>query len=318
VSSPEQPPPPPRPESWFGRHRLALGLFATAALLAAGAISIGLSLDAAQPNPLLLEAAKAAGTLATGLLLGGVLKLAMDDQAESKRLRDDMEQRLEAVIGDMHANHDRLETARLLIAAHRSAKTYGERMRDVIDAHVVLLKIGHGPGMDVFASRPGGVERFEWLLAYLVALQNEYRVRYKQVSDLQRYDEEMNKQALSARVRALLADHDADGEAVPSMSHRAWDLLSSETDFPVLEDLCARHEQYERRFLDSCRVLTDMLERAKARSREVTVPPAGALPTDAQLRESIEAKAREIRARCETLARERDRAGLETATPARP
>jgi hypothetical protein len=168
--------------AWLRRHWLASSLLVSAVALGGVAIVLGSSLDGSNPHKIHLEAAKALATLATGFLLGGVLKLVTDNHADAKKRREETEKadrelraeaskRYDALIADMHDNHDRLETARLLIAAHRSAKTYGERMRDVVAAHVVLLKSARMKGMGVLKPDPADAECLAWMLAYLVALQ---------------------------------------------------------------------------------------------------------------------------------------------------
>jgi hypothetical protein len=259
-----------RVERWLRRRPLVLGLFAAAALLVSAAVVIASSLNASHPEAVPFEAAKALVTLATGLVLGGLLKLGIDGHAERKAQRDDLEKRLDALIADMHINHDRLETTRLLVAANRSAKTYGERMRDVIDAHVVLLKIARTPGLGVLPPNRQDACHLESMLAYLVALQLEFEEHYKRVSNLQRYDEGVTRQRFSVAAKEFLAGDGGSAATAPSASQLAWDLLHCELTFPVLEDLCRRGEQYELKFLASCSALAQTLRDAK-----MSVPSRG-------------------------------------------
>lgn len=275
-------------------------LFAATALLAAVAVAIGLSLNSAHPKQVPFEAAKALATLATGLLLGGVLKLITDNHAQRKRDQAEVDARFGALIDDMHGTHDRLETTRLLIAANRSAKTYGDRMRDVIDAHVVLLKVARNPGLGVLAPTRDDADCLEWMLAYLLALQTEFQQHYKAVSNLQRYDEAVTSNRFAA------ASRDG-GTTPPHASQLAWDLLQSETQFPVLEDLCGRYEQYETRFLGSCGTLAVRLRAAKLTTRAATALPTPdhSWPSDTELRKAVPEKAAAISQRCACLARNR-------------
>jgi hypothetical protein len=276
---------------------LAAVLLVAAGLLFVAAIGIGLLLDRSNPDKIGLEAAKALVTLAAGLLLGGGLKIATDKHAADKLARDEAAKRFDALIADMHHNHDRLETARLLIAAHRSARTYGERMREVIDAHVVLLKIARLPGMGVLEHDPHDVDHLENMLAYLVALQVEYQHNYKKVSDLQRYDEEVTKQHFADDAKCLLAQGDGVDHVPPQPSERAWDLLHSSRMFPVLDDLCDRGTEYQKCFLDSCAALNDRLAKAKASGRLSATPPEPSR-LDPQFIEKVKVKADAIRERC--------------------
>ena len=307
--------------TWLRRHRLAIGLLVSAGVLAGLAIVLGSSLDGSKPHEIHLEAVKALATLATGLLLGGVLKLTTDNHADASKLRVEASKRYDALIADMHDNHDRLETARLLISAHRSAEAYGDRMRDVVAAHVVLLKIARTRGMGVLETNLADAEHLEWMLAYLVALQREYGKRYKRVSDLQKYDEEVTRQTFGADAKRRLGrdgdaydsarvtdssagvlDGDAAGDAYgPVASDRAWTVLHSSMWFPVLDDLCGSHEQYNKRFLTSCKALTIKLRDAKAAGLPLP-PPDGPRPDDSTLRANVHEKADQIERRCEELA----------------
>ena len=135
--------------SWLGAHKLVVFLLASAVAATVAALSVGLSLDPTKPHRLRLELAKALGTLATGLWLGGLLKLAMDNHADNKKTRDEHQKQFDAVVADLNAIHDNVETARLFIAAHRSAKTYGEQLRRVVAAHVLLMELVRTPGLGV-------------------------------------------------------------------------------------------------------------------------------------------------------------------------
>jgi hypothetical protein len=61
-------------------------------------------------------------------------------QATQQKQARDHEVR-ERLLTDLRNIHDQAETARLMIAAHRSAKAYGEQMRHLIGCQVALLKI---------------------------------------------------------------------------------------------------------------------------------------------------------------------------------
>ena len=103
---------------------------------------------------------------------------------------------MNAVVADLNAIHDNVETARLFIAAHRSAKTYGEQLRRVVAAHVLLMELVRTPGLGVLEPDSSDQKCLILILAYLKALQKEYENGYKGVANLQRYDEEVTKQTL--------------------------------------------------------------------------------------------------------------------------
>ena len=235
-------------------HRSALrgnGLFAALLLAAlvfwAIAAAFGLSLNNARPDQFGLEAAKAALTVGTGLFLGGVLKLALDRHADTRQRQEQASIRFDRLLSDMRDVHEQLETSRLLIAAHRSSKTYRDRMGGVISAHVLLSKLAHEPGMGVCTPTKRDAKALASMLGYLRALQSEYRGKYKSVSDRQRFDEEVTTQRFKADSASWITG--PQGEP-PEASREAWDLLNSAVEFPVLEDLCKRGAQYVDYFLD--------------------------------------------------------------------
>jgi hypothetical protein len=253
-------------------------------------------LDPVAPDAFGTEIIKSLLTLTVGLILGGVLKLVTDGYAESRKERDERYARFDALIADMHANHDRMETARLLIAAHRSAKTYGERMREVIDAHVVLLKIARTRGLGVIKADKRDSDCIEWMLGYLLALQQEYERRYKEVSNLQKYDEAVIKARFDHRAKQRLSDNGTAAD-LPEASHFAWDFLNNHRNFPVLDDLCENGVHYRTRFVASCDALRTRLE--SVRDDGLPKPkPGGPWPTDAKLRAAIQDKANRIGSSC--------------------
>lgn len=292
-----------RAQQWLGQN-LAIALFIATAICVCAALAIGLALNASNPATVPFEAAKSLVAVATGLLLGGVLKFATDDHADTKRRRDEIERRFDALIADMHASHDRLEATRLLIAANRSAKTYGERMHDVIDAHVVLSKIARTPSISRFLSHKDDAGCLESMMAYLTALEREFRTNYEKVLSLQRYDDEVTRRRFSAAaIRTLTDDAAGEGEPPPA-SALAWAFLQSRTDFPVLEDLCSRGNEYETRFLESCRTLaTRLLEEKVALWALAPNESAGPWPTDPELTRIVDDEAKGIVCRADRAPR---------------
>ncbi len=67
-----------------------------------------------------------AATFLFGGLLGGVLKVFLDEVVAIKRRREDAAGFVANVLTDLKGVYDRVARARTLIPAHRSVKTYGE------------------------------------------------------------------------------------------------------------------------------------------------------------------------------------------------
>ena len=173
---------------------IGIGVFGVGAIL-------GYSLDGQQPDKPGLELAKALLTLGTGFMLGGALKVVLDRYQDSARRRQEEHDRYERLLADLRLVHDRAERARLMVAAHRSASTYGKQMRDPIGCQVVLLKIKRI--LEVSPIDPPASTTMSGslvhMLGYLRALQEEYRDCYKEVSDCQRTTRRSRRDAFEMR-----------------------------------------------------------------------------------------------------------------------
>lgn len=80
-------------------------------------------------------------TLIFGGLLGGLLKLLLDDLDRGRQLRAEEVQFILGSLNDLKAVYDRTERTRFLLPAQRSAKTYGDEMRDLIEARVRVMNV---------------------------------------------------------------------------------------------------------------------------------------------------------------------------------
>jgi hypothetical protein len=234
-------------------------------------VIIGVGLDGQNPDKFELELTKALLTLGTGLILGGAVKVVLDQLQNAQRVRaEDQARRAtqlaeeqarhERLLGDLRHVHDRAENVRLMVAAQRSAKTYGDHMRALIGCQVVLLKVKRT--LDV--SRPGGAsqatdDHLKQMVGYLRALQYEFRDHYKTVSDLQRYDEDVTKEAFQRAAKREVTDGAAGDTPAPESSQRAWTLLASREQFPVLDDLTNNGPCYRKHFLEPLHALAAAL-----------------------------------------------------------
>ena len=172
------------------KKRLYLILFA---LFCAGlglwaGVSVFL-LPSAELKKALASLANIGLVLAFGSVLGGLVTLVFGALG---KLRDDRLARHEFIrniLADLKSVFDMLETARILIDAHQSAKTYGEQMRLLPEAIMKLRNI-------LRALRPGFRDLEEELsvplthcITFLEKLLEEYKSSYKEVSRLQSIDE---------------------------------------------------------------------------------------------------------------------------------
>ncbi|WP_299047904.1 hypothetical protein [uncultured Tateyamaria sp.] len=181
-----------------------------------------------EDGPRLLVAVGTAGlSLAFGGVLGGVIKKLFDAWNTRKTALDARTEYIAQLMEDFKTVYNMVERARFLILAHQSAKTYGEQMRDLPDAIILLHNIKR-------ATRQGFPNLYKDLegpiffcTVFLKALVEEYRDDYYPISKKQSQDEADNKVT-----RALIAEgtKDRDAEIVQS----AWAEIRDLTCLKVL------------------------------------------------------------------------------------
>jgi hypothetical protein len=245
-------------------YALAIALFVAGAAIVGVGAGLGFSVDDEASPGFSLELAKAMVTLGSGLILGGAVKVLLDRYQEAQKDRAEDHELRERLLADLRGVHDRTESARLMVKAHRSAKTYGEQMRDLIGCQVVLLKVKRTLDLRPGSTRdldPEG-DCLEEMAGYLRALQNEYARNYKCVADCQRYDENLTQLRFKAIAERQIISPDMpfDTDAL-SPSQHAWDLMRDPKLFPVLDDLSRRGERYTTRFVGPLHVLAAQLLR---------------------------------------------------------
>jgi hypothetical protein len=180
-----------------------------------------------------------AATLLFGGLLGGVLKVLLDDVVAMKRRREDAADFVANALADLKGVYDRVARAPL-IPAHRSVRTYGEEMRDLIEARVQLRNVTRAlerraAGIDETV-RGKVTRRVNNMEEYLDHLTTEFRNNYKELSDKQRGYEERSKVLLRR-----YAEETADAEP-PRLPAFVWDRLST---LPLLADFIGDGRVYK-------------------------------------------------------------------------
>jgi hypothetical protein len=123
-------------------------------------------------------------TLFFGALLGGIVSLLI---GELHRLRVHRAANIEYitnVLADLKAVYDNVDRGRTLIAAHQSAKTYGDEMRNFIGARVKLLQVERALKFDKRGStvRPAVESGVKSMEGYLKLLIEEFTKEYKEIS----------------------------------------------------------------------------------------------------------------------------------------
>jgi hypothetical protein len=216
-----------------------IGLLAIAAvvftILVANVINMG--------DKMWEEAAKASLNLATGIILGGFLKLLLDAHSRAQETRTqrsdfrlDIVNRLELII-------DQLETARLLINANRSARTYEEQMRQLLGVRAAVSDVLRsiqtvGLEMDDSDLITSQVKQME---GYIEKLGEEYAKRYSDVAAWQSYDEALIRSKIEQSVNR-------GDEEPPALEDKAWAMLC---EFPLLKGFL-KDDEYHATVVLSC------------------------------------------------------------------
>jgi hypothetical protein len=242
--------------TWIERHPLV-----GAVLWAAVPSSVALFAAPYVPQEELRKVLYAgAGTLLFGGLLGGVLKLMLDEVAVTKRRREDAATFVTNVLSDLKSVYDRAATSQLLIAAHRSAKTYGDELRGLIEASVQLRNVkraldGRADGV-AESTRKDVVAEVERMSRYLADLTDEFRQNYKELSDSQR--------SYEAKAEALVKEFASavPGSAPPALPSFVWDRIAG---LPHLKDFIANGENFKRGFDDPLIAASRLLRAELAR-----------------------------------------------------
>jgi hypothetical protein len=136
-------------------------------------------------------------TLFFGGLLGGVAnKLIGEFDRRRVRRAADIDYILN-LLTDLKAVYDQVDRGRTLISANRSAKTYGDEMKNLIEARIKLLQVDRALKFDERASAVAGIRsevgRME---GYLSRLVEEFQNNYKETSRAQSVYEARMKKAL--------------------------------------------------------------------------------------------------------------------------
>jgi hypothetical protein len=186
-----------------------------------------------------LEIAKACLTVFVAAFAGTILKTITD--LNHRKTQEEARQRIfkQHVLADLKAVHDSMESARLLIEAHKSAKSYGEQIRRLGRSRIRLEAVHRAIKADTIDFQLAGTGLIGCvchMIRYIERLEREYHDKYLLASRMQKLDEEYNRlQVLNSKG---LGDVAWRGEA--------WRFI--DTKFPCLTDMRDRKEGYLREF----------------------------------------------------------------------
>lgn len=153
--------------------------------------------------------ATGAATLFFGSLLGGVVGLVIAEFDRRRLQRAAQLQFMANVLTDLKDVYDSVDRGRTLLKAHKSAKTYGDEMRNIIAARVKLLQVMRALAVDERGKSIAKVrEHVNSMEMYLSTLIVEFEERYKDVSRQQSLYEARMKSAVEAAARSNAAQPD--------------------------------------------------------------------------------------------------------------
>jgi len=216
------------------RRPYSLATILVLVLVACAIVStFALVLSDLTPQQRLGEVGKAGLTLIVGVILGGVLKQALDAHAQNLDERSKQRDRLLAMLTNLENTYDSIQNARLLISAQRSARAYSLQIQQVILARVMLLNIKRSIS-DSLTTQVQGRDLIrvglDQMINYLADLCNEYREGYPKVSDTQRFDEEVTTRRISQAAK----EASPSGPDFPVRSEYAWQMLIDKRTFEHL------------------------------------------------------------------------------------
>lgn len=178
------------------------------------------------------------GGVAGGFIKGIFDRIEAEREAQKARVdaarikREDNIAFMRSVLDDIKKVHDIVEHARLLIDAHKSAKTYGEQVRSLPDAIIILHNVKRALELEKdIALGPKLNEDIQAMIEFLKMITGEFQTRYITVSRLQSQDEANNR---------LLRDQAAktSRKAPSGVTQMAWDKIKTFDCLKVLRHDC--------------------------------------------------------------------------------
>jgi len=162
--------------------------------------TVGFAVASTQSGKLHENLQLAALTLLYGALLGGVVKLLLDDFHRTREERFAQGRFMAAMLDDLKSVYDRVERVRILTPAHRAALTYGKEMRDLIDARVQLRNVVRALDLTTSGMPDDALVDLKVAVgeSYLGRLTAEFQLRYKPIADKQKVYEARVKKALES------------------------------------------------------------------------------------------------------------------------
>jgi response regulator RpfG family c-di-GMP phosphodiesterase len=125
-------------------------------------------------------------TLIFGGFFGGLVKIFFDSYTIERQKREDNGRFITNVLSDLKSVYDRVGRVRIVVPAHNSAKTYGEEMRDLIQARITLINVSRALARNPRSLSQERVDQvngnIERMQTYLKTLTEEFKENYPNLS----------------------------------------------------------------------------------------------------------------------------------------
>ena len=163
------------------------------------------------------------------VLIGGIVKLLVDDYQIGKERYEKRLVFTHDLLDRLRKINDQVELSRILIESHKSAKTYGEQIREnIIPSNIVLLDLRRSlddADLLIPAEKiPYLRVSIHYMMAYLRVLILEYQERYLPLSNKQTYQE-----GIKDRLKAAFAE-------------RVFKLYEAENDYETFNQILLGEE----------------------------------------------------------------------------
>jgi hypothetical protein len=210
--------------------------------LAIWAVMLILTWKEDKPNALLIELGKTGATLSLITAIGGIVQWILKDRDAAREKDKETLNFYRNILSDFKSVYDKVEKARLLIHAHRTAKTYGEQMQELIVGVVILHNIKRALNPEFPELQKELNPSINNMNLFIKSLLNEYRDNYKKISILQEVDEAKKRKLIEERIKD--SNPEIKDDQIPS---GAWKQIENLTKLSTLKD--EKFGDYETNFL---------------------------------------------------------------------
>lgn len=180
------------------------------------------------------EWGKALITLFVAILISGLLTLILSDYSQSQQRQAANRNQAFNWLSLLLGANNRFQSSLILIDAHKSARTYSDQVRHMIEVRETLRSLKE----DLETLEEEVAADLQKILDYLEDLGDEYRHNYPRMSWAQRLHEE--------RIKRYLAQDELPSEPMEN-ADAPWLLLQG-GDFPKLADLLSSGDGYQERY----------------------------------------------------------------------